>query len=229
MKLTHHISLLSTIFALGVFASACSDTPDALTGGRSGPGGGPNGEPGGPGSEDPNAAPGALECTVKPEGRAYKHFDGTNLADSRLNENVGVNRARLKPFTVMSGEYSRVLGTAPASLAASAGSFDDAPPRWFEEAQHSGVSLNAVFDISFEGCSALTKAGAEYAAAPTNESAATVCKSLIRKAWSRSASPDEITACSTLAVTKLATEADARKRWAYVCASVLSSSQFLTF
>lgn len=228
MKLTHHISILSTILALGLSASACSDNPDALTGGRNGPGG-ENGSSGGAGSDDPNAAPGALECTVKPEGRAYMLFDGSNLTETRTNENVGVNRARLKPYSVMAGEYTRVLGAAPASLAASAGSFDDAPPRWFEEAQHSGVSLNAIFDISFQGCSALTKTGAEYAAAPTEESAATVCKSLIRKAWSRSASPDEVTACTTLAVTKLATETDVRKRWAYVCASVLSSSQFLTF
>lgn len=228
MKLTHHISIL-VLGVCAVTAGACSDDPDALTGGRNGPGGANGSSGGANGSEDPNAAPGALECTVKPEGRAYMLFDGSNLTETRTNENVGVNRARLKPYSVMAGEYTRVLGAPPASLATSAGSFDDAPPRWFEEAQHSGVSLNAIFDISFQGCSVLTKAGAEYAAAPTEESAGAVCKSLIRKAWSRSASPDEVTACTTLAVTKLATEADVRKRWAYVCASVLSSSQFLTF
>jgi len=51
----------------------------------------------------------------------------------------------------------------------------------------------------------------------------------MRKAWSRSASPAEITSCTNLATQKLSTEPDARRRWAYVCSSILSSSQFLTF
>ena len=134
-----------------------------------------------------------------------------------------------KPFAVLQGEYQRAIGLVPASLAASAGSFDAPPPRWFEEAQHSGVSLNAIFDVSFEGCLAYTKTPAELATAPTAESAATFCGALMRKAWSRTASPDEIASCTNLATTKLAAEPDARRRWTYVCSSILSSSQFLTF
>ena len=225
MKLTRHISLLAAVAALGATLSACADDPDSLTGrknaaGQDTPGANP---------DDPNASPAALECTVKPEGRSYVLFDGTKLETSRANENVGVNRARLKPFAVLQGEYQRVLGLVPASLAASSGSFDDAAPRWFEEAQHSGVSLNAIFDISFDGCLAYTKTAPEFAAAPTAESSAQVCSSLMRKAWSRTASPDEITSCTTLAMTKLAAEPDARRRWTYVCSSILSASQFLTF
>jgi hypothetical protein len=225
VKLCLRISLLATALALGSGLVACADDPNALSGRKNAaaedtPGANP---------DDPNATPAALECTVKPEGRSYVLFDGSKLEISRVNENVGVNRARLKPFTVLQGEYQRVLGLVPASLAASAGSFDDAPARWFEEAQHSGVSLNAIFDISFEGCLAYTKTAPDYAAAPTAETAATVCSALMRKAWSRTPSPDEITSCTTLATTKLAAEPDARRRWTYVCSSILSSSQFLTF
>ena len=228
MKLIKLSSLLSTFAALAACAAcatACGDNPDALNGGNGpasagAPGANPN---------DPNAAPGALECTDKPQGRSYVLFDGKKLEESRVNENVGVNRARLKPFPVMKGEYQRVLGLVPASLDASAGSFDDPPARWFAEAQHSGVSLNAIFDISFEGCTAFTKTAPEYAAAPTAETAATVCGTLMRKAWSRTAAPEESASCTNLATTKLAAEPDARKRWAYVCSSILSSSQFLTF
>lgn len=223
MKLAPLVSLLVTSAALALVA--CAEDPDALTGrknaaGTDAPGANP---------DDPNAAPAALECTVKPEGRSYVLFDGTKLEMTRVNENIGVNRARLKPFAVLQGEYQRVLGLVPASLAASAGSFDDPPARWFEEAQHSGVSLNAIFDISFDGCLAYTKTAPEYAAAPTAQSAAQVCGALMRKAWSRTASPDEITSCTNLAMNKLAAEPDARRRWTYVCSSILSSSQFLTF
>jgi hypothetical protein len=223
--LATHLSLLSMVVMLGASLSACAEEADELTGGRvSKPGDNSGANP-----DDPNATPAALQCTEKPEGRSYVHFDGKKLEELRLNENVGVNRARQKPYPVMKGEYQRVLGLVPASLEASAGSFDDPPARWFAEAQHSGVSLNAIFDISFEGCTAYTKTAPEYAAAPTAETAKTVCTALIRKAWSRTASPDEIAACTDLAMNKLAAEPDARRRWTYVCSSILSSSQFLTF
>ncbi len=228
LSLARQISLLATLGVLGACAAACGDNPDALNGGRkSVPG--PDGTNNGANPDDPNAAPAALECTAKPEGRSYLLFDGTKLESTRTNENVGVNRARVKPFGVMQGEYQRVLGLVPASLAASGGSFDDPPARWFAEAEHSGVSLNAIFDISFEGCLAYTKTAADYAAAPTMETATTVCTALMRKAWSKTPAPEEIASCTTVATTKLASEPDVRRRWTYVCASVLSSSQFLTF
>jgi hypothetical protein len=47
--------------------------------------------------------------------------------------------------------------------------------------------------------------------------------------WDRAATPDEISACTTLAVTGLANEAEPHRRWAYVCAAVLTSDAFLTF
>jgi hypothetical protein len=224
------LSLITKILAGALVAStaACGDNPDALAGRHNAPGADGTAT-NGANPNDPNAAPGALECTAKPDGRSYLLFDGSKLESTRANENVGVNRARLKPFTVLSGEYQRVLGLVPASLADAAGSFDDAPARWFSETEHSGVSLNAVFDISFDGCLQYTKTAADYATAPTDATATTVCTALMRKAWSKTPAPEEIASCTTLATTKLGAEPDARRRWAYVCASVLSSSQFLTF
>ncbi len=198
---------------------ACGGDPNALTGG---PGTGAN-------PDDPNAAPGALECSAKPEGRAYILFDGSRLEGKRTNENVGVNRARVKPFGVLKGEYQRVLGLVPPSLGASASSFDEPPPRWFAEAEQSGVSLNAAFSLSFEGCSAYAKTRADMAEAPTSVTASAVCTSLMRKAWSKTPSVAEVDACVMLATTKLASEPDPQRQWSYVCASVLSSSPFLTF
>ena len=219
----HTLGLLASLVLIGATTAACADDPAALTGGN-----GPS-APGTANPDDPNGTPAALQCTDKPQGRSYVLFDGSKLEDTRVNENVGVNRARLKPFTVLNGEYQRVLGLVPASLAASGSSFDEPPARWYAEAQHSGVSLNAIFDISFEGCRALTATAPDYAAAPTTETATAMCSALIRKAWSRSASPEEIASCTNLATQKLSAEPDARKRWTYVCSSILSSSQFLTF
>lgn len=211
-------SLAPTVALLALFAVACEDDPDSLLGGRRGAS--TNGT-------DPSAA--ALQCTVKPEGRSYVHFDGSKLEATRLNEASSVNRARIKPYTVMANEYQRVLGVIPDSIRTASSSFGNAPERWYAEPVHSGVSMNAVFDISFEGCLSYVQNSADLKAAPTPQTASAECTRLMRNAWNRSPSPEEVSGCSDLAVTKLANQTDLTRRWAYVCASVLSSSQFLTF
>jgi hypothetical protein len=205
-----------------VALSACGDDPDQLTGrGNRRPG-----EAEGEGAEEGAAG---LQCTEAPEGRSYATFDGSKLEGSRLNENVGVNRARVKPFASMEKEFVRVLGAAPPSLKGAEGSFDTPAVRWFGETKYSGVSLHAMSSIAYEGCLAYVKSNPAFAAAPTAESAKTECSTLMRKAWNRSPSPAEIDGCANLATTKLADEPDVAKRWAYACTSVLSSSHFLTF
>lgn len=201
-----------SLFVVGL--AACGDDPTNLLGSR-GPGnGGGDGLP-----------PEALECTAKPEGRSYVNFDGAQLQEKRINENVGINRARQKPYAVLAGEYQRVLGAVPPRLATSAASFDAPDARWYEEAAYSGVSLNAFYDLSFDAC----RASVKETAMPTPDTAKTFCSGLMRKAWSRTPTPDEINGCVDLATNKLGTEADPKRRWAYTCASILSSANFLTF
>lgn len=218
---------LGVVFFLAASAlvalPGCSEDPDALTGqGSRKPG---DGE--GEGAEGEGAA--GLQCTEAPDGRSYTTFDGSKLEGSRLNENVGVNRARVKPFASMKKEFIRVLGASPPSLEGAEGSFDVPAVRWFGETKYSGVSLHAMSSIAYEGCLAYVKGKPAFAAAPTAESAKTECTTLMRKAWNRSPSPAEIDGCANLATTKLADEPDVAKRWAYTCTSVLSSSHFLTF
>jgi hypothetical protein len=203
---------------------ACAEDPDSLTGRGSRNGAGENGE----GAEGAEGAA-SLQCTEAPDGRSYTTFDGSKLEASRINENVGVNRARVKPFASLEKEFIRVLGAAPASLKTAEGSFDVPAVRWFGEMKYSGVSLHAMSSISYEGCLAYVKSKPAFAAAPTAETAKTECSTLMRKAWNRTPSPAEIDGCANLAVTKLADEPDVAKRWAYACTSVLSSSHFLTF
>ncbi len=205
----------SSIFVLlsGIGFAACDGDPTNLLGGRE------------PSASGEGLPPEALECTAKPEGRSYVNFDGARLEEKRINENVGINRARQKPYAVLAGEYQRVLGTVPPRLAGAAGSFDAPEARWYAEAAYSGVSLNAFFDLSFDAC----RASVKETAMPTPETAAAFCSALIRKAWNRTATPANVEACVDLAMNKLATEPDPKRRWAYTCASILSSSNFLTF
>lgn len=224
MKRALCIVFFTSLAALGT--AGCEGDYDNLQGGGNPAGGGPGGE-GAPGGE--GTTPASLQCTQAPDGRSYAMFDGAKLEESRTNENVGVNRARVKPFAAMTKEFQRVIGVVPASLKDAAGSFDVPAPRWYGETQYSAVSLHAMATISYEGCLAYVKGKPEFSAAPTEATAKAECTSLMRKAWSRSPSPTEISGCADLAVKTLADEKDVSRRWAYACASVLSSSQFLTF
>jgi hypothetical protein len=185
-----------------------------------------NGNKDGTGADGEN---GAVECTNKPASRAYVGFGKTDLVADRPNEATGMNRARVKPFSVLAGEYTRTIGAAPASLAGSASTFGDAKTRWFEESSSGALELDQTFRVSFQGCLEFTKSAAEYGAAPTDDTAKKNCTTLIRKFWSADGASDEIEACTQYAMTGSAKENNPRRRWAYVCASVLSSSRFLTF
>ncbi|MBX3226150.1 MAG: hypothetical protein KIT84_28745 [Labilithrix sp.] len=172
----------------------------------------------------------ALQCNAKPENtRTYALFDGSKLEDKRENEGVAVNRARMKPYAVMETEFQRVIGTVPESLKGAGGSFDAPPARWHAETGYSGVSINKMYEIAFEGCLGYARENASLAAAPTADSAKTECTKLMRKAWSKTPTGDEVESCVDLATNKLSGEEDVTRRWSYVCASVLSSSHFLTF
>ena len=222
------IASLALAIAGALFVSACGDDP-GLLGERTN-----QDKPKGDGPAEKNegtenTAPPELQCTVKPQGKSYKHFDGSLLEQTRINENVGVNRARIKPYAVMASEYQRVLGLVPEGIKTAGESFDAPPDRWYAETTYSGVSMNAIFEISYEGCLAYAKAAPDLKAAPDATSATAECTKLMKKAWNRSPSPDEISGCTELALTKLASQTDVSRRWAYVCSSVLSSSQFLTF
>ncbi len=215
------ISLTTVSLALFLASSlvACASEEDTLE----------TPAPGASSSSGGTVDPQALECTEKPQGRTYVDFGGIDLATTRLNENIGVNRGRIKPYAVLAGEYTRVLGAAPASLAGQAGSFDAPAPRYFEEPRATGVGISAMYGVSFEGALAMAKAGAKYAAAPDATTAPAECAAFLGKAFSRTPNTSEIDNCATFATTKLAKETNPQRKWAYVFANVLTSTGFLTY
>lgn len=216
---------------VGGLAACSGGDGDSLLGQPSGNPSGPASAPSGSGSVPGGGEPPpiVLECTEKPPGRSYKGFDGVGLEAERVNENIGLNRGRIKPFAVLAGEFTRVLGRVPAGLAGEADSFEAPPARWYEEPRATGVGLATLYTVSFEGALAYAKADAKFAAAPTAATAATECGAFMAKAWNRTASPNEITECVTLATTKLDKETNPQRKWAYVFASVLTSTGFLTY
>jgi hypothetical protein len=182
--------------------------------------------------EGPGEGPG--EKAVTPPicasmGVAYVGLGGRNLVAGRLQVVAGGNRDRIKPYGVLGSELNRVAGNTPTLLASNAATFGAPPARWYTEPQVSAVSLFTSYRVAFEGCLELTKTAPEYAAAPTDVTAAAQCATLARKFWSRTATPEEITACTTVATVDTAGETDVRRRWAYTCAPLLSAAPFLAY
>lgn len=223
---------MSAKFFSGLFIAGlagCSGDPNALGLGNDPFNPNPNGTD--PttvdgGQPDPAAV---TTCNQKPEGRTYLGYGKIALESDRVNEAAGENRARVKPFSVLSGEYTRAVGAPPASLAANASTFGDVPVRWYEEAHSSAVELSTAYRIAFDGCLTFTATAAEFSAVPDTMTAPAECTSMMKKFWSQTPQPAEIASCSNYATTALGKEPNARRRWAYVCAAAMTSTRFLTF
>ncbi len=162
-------------------------------------------------------------------GKVYTDFDGKSLVAQRIQALPNVDRGRIKPYGALAGEYARVLGKVPESLAGAASTYGPAPERWYEEPQASGITVLSAFEVAFDGCLGHTETDAKYAAMPEPSTAAAECTAMARKFWSRMPSPSEVDACVAVATTGTASEPQARRKWAYACAATLTASGFLTY
>ncbi len=178
---------------------------------------------------DKSSKSGMLTCSLT-DGKAYKGFGNVNLVAGRVTEvpKEG-DRFRVKPYSVLAGEFTRVLGSVPASLAANSASFIAAPDRWYVETQASAVTLFTSFRIGYEGAIKMVGSDVKFAAAPTEETANAHCISFARLAWNRLPTNDEIAACKKVALIETANESDVKARWAYTLASVLAAADFLSY
>lgn len=177
-------------------------------------------------TENPPPPPPPPRCDM---GKSYSGFAGTELHAGRVDNDLGLERGRVKPFTALSGDYARVLGNTPALIAQSANTFAIIPDRWNEEARLSAVSIYQAYRIAFQGCLTATTTPAQYGSVPSNTTAETECRNWAKKFWSRDPVQAEVDACVKVAMVDTASQTDVRRRWSYVCASVLTSAGFLTF
>lgn len=172
------------------------------------------------------AAPEVALCEA---GRSYQGFAGQDLTLDRREIDVGFERARTKPFAALQSEYVRVLGNTPELLAQSESTFGLTPPRWYPKTDANAVSLYQAYRIAFQGCLTVTAQPAQFSQAPTIDSARTECASWAKKFWGRTALGPELEACANVIGVYSTSETSMRRRWAHGCASVLTSSDFLTF
>ena len=230
MKMNRFMAALA-FPAFGILAAGCND--GSLAGvefgsdDKKGPGG-VNGDGTGvsPNGVDPNNP----TATCGDRAQKWVGFGKASLLDDRVDAVEGVDRQRFKPYSALQGEYPRVTGAAaPGLLGQSGTTFGQAPARWNQEPEGSAVNLYTAFRIAFESCLTMTADDAKYAAAPAEPAAGAECSAMARKFWSRTPSPEDVAACVQVATVDSAKETNPRRRWAYTCASVLTSAGFLTY
>lgn len=202
---------------------------------------------------DPNVNnPAAMQCAP---GREYKDFGGSLLTDGtssisgakRWEEVSGVDRDRLKPYSALETEFPRVLGSMPKSLAGSKATLGEPVARWYQEPQASAIGIYTTYRVAFDGCLDLTDPAKnpKYATAPDATTAAAECSTWALKFWSRTPTPADIALCVKMATTDSAKETveiaggpdpvgtpkdtTTARRWAYTCATVLTSAGFLAY
>lgn len=171
----------------------------------------------------------APEVALCESGRRYQGFGGQELTLDRKETDLGLERARTKPFAALQTEYTRVLGSTPELLAQSESTFGLTPPRWYPKTDPNAVSLYQAYRIAFQGCLTLTAQPTRYAELPTVQTATTECAAWSKKFWGRAAMAPELEACANVIGVYATSETSLRRRWAHGCASVLTSSDFLTF
>jgi hypothetical protein len=178
-----------------------------------------------PANNPDNVAQG-LACNY---GYTYQGFAGTQLELGRVDEDLGLDRDRVKGYDALQGEFARVLGTTPDLFGDLGSTFGEVPARWYMEPQATAVSVYSSMRVAFVGCLAATD-NTNYDAMPDATNAPIKCAEFANKFWSRAPDTDEVAACTDFALTGTGTdEPAARRKWAYTCASVLSSAPFLTF
>jgi hypothetical protein len=223
--------LASTIVAFCLVACAAEDSAQLA------------GEPGAndpnapaPDTQDPNnPAPNTPPGTTTPtppvpgacEAQAHVGFGKQDFVADRKPGEIGSNRRRVKPYSVLGTEFKRALGVTPAGLATNVAAFGDVPARWFAEPQEGAVSLYTTYMLAFTTCYD-TMTSANFTAAPTATTAPAECATMQRKFWQRTPAPDEIQACADFTL-GLTTEANPRRRWAHACASILTAAGFTTY
>lgn len=162
-------------------------------------------------------------------GRKYVGLGGLELTEDRADLDIGMDRARVKPYSTLQSDYGRVLGNTPLLLTGMGPTFGEAPARWSAEPQASAISLYTAYRVAFQGCLTHTATGTKWSSVPNAATAEAECIGFAEKFWSRSPSSDELAQCVQIATVDTSIETDPRRRWAYSCAGVLSSAGFLTY
>ncbi len=195
--------------------------------------------------------PAVAQCSQgASSGHGYLGLAGESLEATRVDAAAATDVDR--PYRVLWYQYERWYLTRDVQQAVGSTNNDNDPEakdpgvgaafglppnHWYAESEVGAFAVFTTFSYAFKVC---RRAGDMPARAnvagwyehvafePTRERATAYCQHVERSAWQREPNAAELESCVSLALS-LTDEPDVGNRWAYVCASVIASTNFLSF
>lgn len=134
----------------------------------------------------------------------------------------GQDTRRIKSYTMLLADFTRIFGEAPANLKASANAFKESPDYWYEEPEMGAVSLNVLANAAVQSCEN------ENLPAISESALRSSCADWAKRMWLRDATEAELNSCIAVAMTDTAELSD-RERALFTCVSMMISLPALTY
>lgn len=180
-------------------------------------------------------------CEGAPPTRSYRGFGGERLEDDRRDLARGLDSRRTTLFergdsagghldTVASVfEFSKGFVTPQ-----SASAYGFRERGWFADPTGSALLLATQYRLAYLSCQRLLEqkrgwaSHVEFAVTPTEASARSQCRALSTRFWNVKPTDTQLDECVTYATVETASETVPARRWAYVCATLISTTYALT-
>lgn len=204
---------------------------------------------------DPNADPGsggiapvthsqAPVCSTGPKGRSYTSLDGHPLEADRQNLDLGVEIQLIRnPEQLIEGQRTGLgqdfyqLGLYTNAFSSSFGILPLLDLEHWYQTPQPGVSLSwGFFYTAYRACleqqqhPVIYMPPVAWQSTPTAATARDQCRRFMRNIWWEEPTDEEVAACADFAVNEIpALVPDPQQQWAYVCASVMTSANFIAY
>lgn len=183
----------------------------------------------------------AARCEGAPPARTFHGFNGEVLEAGRIDEAQGLDTRRTQLFErsdSVTNAFNAMLGYWLAAdgivTAANTNAWNLRQHWWFSEPSGGALLFFSQYRLSFLTCERNFRqkqglgAAADFEALPTFDSATTQCTRLMTELWSTVPTQEALDTCVDWALNGTASEQVPSRRWAYVCATVASTTYLTT-
>ena len=137
-------------------------------------------------------------------------------------DRYGQDTLRLKSYTMIAADFTRIFGSVPANFAASATAFNASPEYWYEEPELGAVSLNVLANSALQACES------ETLPAITQSTLEASCTDWAQRMWLRNPTTDEVNSCVAVGMNDTVGLND-KERALFSCVSMMISLPSLTY
>ncbi len=178
----------------------------------------------------------AAVCEGAPPARTFTGLDGLPLERDRVNAAADLDQRRTRSWENLDA-YGGDLNQQLGYYRATEGLLERAtaplrPDFWYLEADMGALELYSQFRVGFMACERMVAdphgtplfSLPSFASAPSTDTADGPCRYMMRQFWKTEPTAQQVQACADFAVNETSDLPTVSKRWALVCAALLSST-----